>query len=79
MFIYSCGFQLFLLPYISLFQDGQDLMIPHTNVQGGYAPHVTPNLCYPSSTTEGRERLEEIQVWLGRMQPWQMGTAGRRE
>lgn len=28
--IYGCGFQLFLLPYIQLFQDGQDPIIMHT-------------------------------------------------
>lgn len=41
----GCSFQLFLLPYIPLFQNGQDLMITHTKMQGGY---VTPNLCCPS-------------------------------
>lgn len=40
--IYGCDFQLFLLPYILLFQDGQDLMIVHTKMKGGMPTDVTP-------------------------------------
>lgn len=40
--IYGCEFQLFLLPYILLFQDGQDLMIMHTKMKGGMPTDVTP-------------------------------------
>lgn len=46
-FISGCGFQLFL-PYILLYQDGQDLVIMHTKMNGGMPAYVTPSLCYPS-------------------------------
>lgn len=41
--------------------------------------HFTPNFCYPSRATEGRGRLEENQVWLGRMQPWLHKDGNSRE
>lgn len=74
--IYACRFQLFLLPYIQLFQDGQDLIIMHTKMKWEMCPMSSPVFAIHR---EERGRLEKSRIWLARVQPWWRGTEGRRQ
>lgn len=80
-FIYSCGFQLFLLPYILLFQNRQILMTPHTKVQGGMPPMSPPIFAIHHQQQWGGKGWRKSGFgWAGcNLGRWEQQGEGNRE